>query len=194
MWFWTHWCLSEWLYRPAPNERRQFDGQQVNHIELQLARVYIKTWQMTIIAQVPKTEAAVKKKTKNPDRMEVIFRPQGTRQRSPASCATSCVMASPREVRVNYIRNSKTSLMWCCDTAEGFFFPVAAGAAASCESAAAAAAAWPVNSALIKWAAALLPLPACSATNKTADEQNPIMDQCPGLFVVRQEQDSEALD
>lgn len=54
--------------------------------------------------------------------MEVIFRPQGTRQRSPASCATSCVMASPREVRVNYIRNSKTSLMWCCDTAEGFFF------------------------------------------------------------------------
>ena len=136
-------------------------------------------------------------KKKKPDRMEVIFRPQGTRQRSPASCATSCVMASPREVRVNYIRNSKTSLMWCCDTAEGFFFfffPVAAGAAGSCESAAAAAAAWPVNSALIKWAAALLPLPACSATNKTADEQNPIMDQCPGLFVVRQEQDSEALD
>lgn len=149
-------------------------------------------WQLSRKCLKPRQQS--KKKQKKTDRMEVIFRPQGTRQRSPASCATSCVMASPREVRVNYIRNSKTSLMWCCDTAEGFFFPVAAGAAGSCESAAAAAAAWPVNSALIKWAAALLPLPACSATNKTADEQNPIMDQCPGLFVVRQEQDSEALD
>lgn len=35
---------------------------------------------------------------------------------------------------------------------------------------------------------------ACSATNKTADEQKPIMDQCSGLFVVRQQEDSETLD
>lgn len=140
--------------------------QQVNRIEHQLVCVYIKTRQMTIIVQVPKTEAAVRN-----DRTKVIFRLQGTWQNSPDSCTTSCMMASLREVRVNYIRNLKISLMWCCDTAEGF-----SAAAGSCES---AAAAWPVKSALIKWAAGSPA--ACSASNKTADEQNLITDQCSGL-------------
>lgn len=102
---------------------------------------------MTIIVQVPQTQAAVKN-----DRSEVISRPWGTSQNSPASCTMSCLIAAPREVQLNYIKNSQTSLMWCCDTAEGFW--VAAGSHES-----AAAAAWPGKSALIKWAAAWL-LPA----------------------------------
>lgn len=148
MGFYNHWCRSKWLCRPVLNDSRQFDGWQVNHIEHQLIYVCVKKWQMTIIVQVPKTEAAVKN-----DWAKVIFRPQGTWQNSPASCAMSRVTVLLREVRVNYIRNSKMPLMWCCDTAEGFFLGVAGGAAGSRES---AAAVWPVKSALIKWAAALL--------------------------------------
>lgn len=116
MGFYNRWCRGKWLCRPVPNDGWQFDGRQVNHIEHQLIYVCIKKWQMTIIVQVPKTEAAVKI-----DWAKVIFRPQGTWQNSPASCAMSRVMALLREVQVNYIRNSKMPLMWCCDTAEVIF-------------------------------------------------------------------------
>lgn len=138
---------------------------------------------MTITAQMPKTEAAVKNNW-----AKVIFRPRGTWQNPPASCAMSRMMVLLREVRVNYMRNSNMPLMWRCDTVIGCCFFSLQG--------------WQVYPWVCSSSVAsqihINQMSCCSAavspvTNKTADEKNPIMDQCSGLFVVSQEQSSETL-
>lgn len=186
MGFYNHWRRSKWLCRPVPNDSWQFDERQVNHSEHQLIYVCIKKWQMTIIVQVPKTEAAVKI-----DWAKVIFRPQGTWQNSPASCAMSCVMALLREVQVNYIRNSKMPL-WCCDMAEVVFFFLGWWWWWLAGSHEYAAAVWAFQPALMKWAAAL-PLPAMPPT-KLLMSRGRLWINAQAAFLARQEQDCESLD